>query len=445
MVEAAKHPNIEILSYTEVLDVKGVPGSYKVKLLKKPRYVDEKKCTGCGSCTEVCPVAVPDEFNYGLGYRKAIYIPFPQAVPKVALISMDDCIQCKSCEKECRAGAIDYEQKPTEIELTVGSIIVATGFEIYDIAKYGDYGYGRFENVITQIELERMLSPTGPTGGMLVRVSDGKHPKRVAMIQCVGSRDVKRNPYCSEVCCMVAVKNAKIIKQESPDTEVIIFYMDIRGIDEGHEEYYLATREYGVVFVRGRVAEVIEDPETKNLKLLVENTLTGELLETEVDLLVLSAAVVPSEGTNKIAQILGLNKRPSGFLAPQHVALNPQETKNPGIYICGAALGPKNIPYAVSSARAAAAAAAAWTLSGEVAVEMMTPEVNEELCVGCRRCERTCPFGAIKVVDGKAVVSEIQCKGCGACVASCPAHALDMRYYRDKQIIEEIKVAVRAR
>ncbi len=444
MVEAAKHPNIELLTYTEVKSVKGSPGDFTVTLLKKPRYVDESKCTGCGACSEKCPVEVPDEFNYGLGTRKAIYIPFSQAVPKVALISMEDCIQCKSCERQCLAGAIDYEQKPQEVEVKVGAIIVATGIDMYDAAERGDYGYGVYENVITQVELERMLSPTGPTDGHVYRISDRKVPKRIAMIQCVGSRDVKTNPYCSEVCCMVAMKNAKLIKQHDPDTEVTIYYMDMRAVDEGHEEYYTGVRGHGVKFVRGNVARVREDPETKNLLLRVEDTLTGEIKTVEADLLVLSTAVVPSKTGTELGAILGIDKAASGFLKPIHTGLNPQETKTRAVYICGTAQGPKDISYSVSSAKAAASAATAWCLAGEQTLELITPVVKEELCVGCRRCERNCPFGAIKVIDGVAKVDEASCKGCGICVASCPAHALDLRYYRDKQLEEEVTAIVQS-
>jgi heterodisulfide reductase subunit A len=443
MVEAAKHPNIKLLTYTEVKELKGSPGEFIVALLKKPRYVNESKCTGCGACSEKCPVEVPDEFNNGLGTRKAIYIPFSQAVPKTALISMEDCIQCKSCERQCLAGAIDYDQKPEEFEVKVGAIIVATGADIYDAAERRDYGYGIYENVITQMELERMLSPTGPTFGHIYRISDRKVPKRIAMIQCVGSRDVKTNPYCSEVCCMVAMKNAKLIKQHDPDTEVTIYYMDMRTIDEGHEEYYTGVRGHGVKFVRGNVARVKEDPKTKNLLLRVEDTLTGEIKREEVDLLVLSTAVIPSKSGTELGAILGIDMSASGFLRPVHSGLSPQETKARGIYICGIAQGPKDISYAVSSAKAAASAATAWCLAGEATLELITPIVEEKLCIGCRRCERNCPFGAIKVIEGVAKVDEASCKGCGICVASCPAHALDLRYYRDKQICEEAAALVK--
>jgi heterodisulfide reductase subunit A len=391
---------------------------------------------------EKCPVIVPNEFNNGLGTRGAIYVPFPQAVPKVAVINKDDCIECGACQKACLSQSIDFEQQPTIKELEVGAIIAATGFAPYDALENNDYGYGIYENVVTQSDLERLLNPTGPTSGHLVRISDNKRPKKIAMVQCVGSRDLKTNPHCSQVCCMVAMKNAQLIKQEYPDADITIYYIDIRTPDKACEEYYARVRDAGIKFVRGKIAEVRENKETKNLKVRVENTLTRELIRDEVDMLVLSAGIVPGEGTLKIAEVLRLDRGPIGFLKPIHECLNPQDTKTPSIYIAGGAHGPKNIPYSVAGANGVAALAAAF-VQGKMMLELMIPLVDESLCISCGTCERVCPFNAVKVEDKIAQVSEIACKGCGLCVSVCPTKALSVRYHRDEQLLSEISAMLK--
>lgn len=440
MVEVAKHPNIKILTYSEVEDISGTAGQYKVKIKRKARYVDENICTGCGRCMEVCPIEIPNDFNYGLGTRKAINIYFPQAIPKVAYISKDYCINCGQCEKNCLAGAVKHDQEPEEINLDIGAIIIATGYDMYDAT--GEYGYGKYLNVISQIELERMLGPTGPTGGHVKRITDGETPKRVAMIQCVGSRNLKDNAYCSGgVCCMVSIKNAQLLMQEYPDMELTIFYIDIRTVDKGHEEYYSRIRGQNpdIRFIRGKVGEVKEDPSTHNLILRGEDTLQGKIFKEEFDMVVLSVAMVPAKSTKKIMDLLGLDKAPGGFLKEIHGCLSPQETKASGVYICGAAHSPKNVPYSVSTAKAAAIAATDFVLAGRFLLELLNPTVIEELCVGCGTCERNCPFTAIKVNEkGVAEVNEMLCKGCGICVSCCPAHALSLKYYRDETIDNQI-------
>ena len=438
MVKASKHPNIKLHTYAEVVEVDGITGNYSVKIKQKPRHVNAKLCTGCGSCIAKCPVEVPDEFNRGIGMRKAIYIPFAQAVPKIAVIDKDACMNCGLCVKTCQRGAIVHDEQESFDTVTVGAIIVATGWDEYPVQKYGTFGYGRYQNVITQMELERMLSPVGSTHGHVLRISDKKIPSRIAMIQCVGSRSMHENAnaYCSSVCCNLALKNAQLIKQEIDGADVMIFYMDMRCWDKQNEEYYRRIREKGVLFIRGIPGDVKEDPATGNIVLTYENTLDGTVQEVAVDLLVLSAGMEPSAGTYEIASVLGMDKSPGGFLKEIHLCLSPQETKSAGIFIAGCASGPKNIPYSVSSALAAAADASAIVSSDVFAKELITAIVDPERCIACHRCEKSCNYDAITVNPeaNVAEVNDLNCKGCGICVSSCPAKAIVLRYYRDDQL-----------
>lgn len=440
MVNASKHPNINLFTYSDIVEFGGIPGDYKVKIRRNPRFVDEKKCTGCGLCTTKCPIKIPSEFDRGIGERNAIYIPFPQAVPKLAVMDRSVCIDCKNCERICPAEAIDFEQKTEFIDITVGAIIIATGWDEYPIWESNEYNYGYYPDVITQIELERMLSPIGPTGGHVYRVSNAESPKTIVMIQCVGSRDVNANPYCSFVCCSAALKNAQLLKQEYPDMEVIMFYIDIRTTDKGNEEYYRKIRESGVRMIRGKVGEVIEDKETNKLKVRAYSSLTGEIVKIDADLVVLSTGMNPSKGTKEMIDLMGLSKGPSGFLSEVHGCLSPQETKDMGIYIAGCAAGPKNIPYSVSSALAAASKASTLLSHEIINQELIIAEVNEDLCMGCHRCEKLCSYEAIKVDEYEiAKVDDLKCKGCGVCISSCPARAIDLKYYRDNQFVQEFK------
>jgi len=354
------HPNITLLTNSEVIDVRGYVGNFQVTVLKHPRYVDEERCTGCGLCTEKCPAKAPDEYSGGLGLRKAIYIPFPQAIPRKAVIDADHCLYfqkgvCRVCERVCPAHAIDFDQKPKEIRLKVGAIIVATGFEEYDPSEKHEYGFGVYPNVITQFQLARILDIDGPTKGRLVRPSDGREPKSILMIQCVGSREEDTHPYCSSICCMYALKHAQIIKEMVlPEAEVTICYMDMRTPGKGFEEYYQHTRELGVNFIRGKPSRIEEDPETKSLIVQVEDTLLGEPLRLNADLVVLSCAAVPAKGSEKLAEMLGIELDENGFFKEAHPKLRPVETKVRGIYICGCAQGPKDIPSSIVQAKAAA-------------------------------------------------------------------------------------------
>ncbi len=439
MVNASKHPNIDLLTYSDILEFSGITGDYRVKVRKNPRFVDESKCTGCGLCTTKCPISLPNEFDRGLGERGAIFIPFPQAVPKYAVIDKSACINCKNCERSCPAGAILFDQQSIILDLNVGAIIIATSWDEYPILESGEYKYGDYPDVITQIELERMLSPIGPTGGHIFKISDGKIPHKVAMIQCVGSRTLRGNSYCSGVCCNVALKNAQLLKQEYPEMEIVIFYIDIRTTDKNNEEYYRSIRAQDITFIKGKPGDIkLNDNGT--MRLFYDNSLSGDVSSFDFDLVVLSTGIVPSRGTREIVETIGLGKGPNGFLTEIHGCLKPQETKTMGIYICGCAAGPKNIPYSVSTALAAASKAATLLSNDTIRQELIIVEVDRELCMGCHRCEKLCEYEAIRVNDnGIAEVDDLKCKGCGVCVTSCPAKAIDLKYYREKQFEETIK------
>lgn len=362
MVEVGRNPNVELLTYSEVKGVSGKAGNFKVQVLRKPRYVDETKCKACGSCAEKCPKKVKSEYNMGLGETKAIYNPFAQAVPNTYLINADECIyfqrgKCRSCEKFCQAGAINFDQKERIEEINVGAIIVATGFDQFDITLKKEYGYGRFPNVISALEFERLMCASGPTGGHIVRPSDHEPPKKIAWIQCVGSRDTKMKPYCSSVCCMYATKEAIITKEHDPHLDCYIFYIDIRAYGKGFQDFVnRAKEEYNVKYMRGKVSQIIEDPKTNNLKLRYEDMEKMEFGEMEAGLVVLSPALVPSAGTKELAEILGLNLDQNQFIREKD-EFSPVETNVPGVFICGYVQAPKDIPESVAQASSAAAKA----------------------------------------------------------------------------------------
>jgi heterodisulfide reductase subunit A len=443
MVDCGKHDNIELLSYAEVKEVDGYIGNFKVKVVKKPRYVDEDICTGCGSCTEVCPIEIPNYFDEGMGMVKATYIAFPQAVPLVATIDKDYCIDCKLCDQACGNGAINHDQEPEEIDLEIGTIIVATGYDPYNPTEKKEWGYEDSENVITGMELERLINASGPTQGHVLKPSDGEHPKSVAFIQCVGSRDEQINkPYCSRVCCMYAMKNAQLIKDHEPDTEVTIYYMDIRAFGKGFEEFYRRSQEkYGIKFVRGRPATVLENPD-QTLTIRAEDTMLGKVTEYDYDMVVLSVGLEPPEGIEELRQTIGLSKSADGFLMEAHPKLRPVDTLTDGVYLAGVSQGPKDIPDAVAQASGAAARAAIPMVKGEVEIEPIVASVNEDVCGGCEVCLELCPFSAIEREDERAHVNIALCKGCGTCVAACPSGAMDQQHFRTAQIMAQIEAAM---
>ena len=454
MVELSRNPNITLLSYSEVEEVKGFIGNYDVKVRRKARYVHEDKCVGCGLCSDACPVKVDNEFDLGFGKRKAVYIPFPQAVPLKFTISKEDCLHFKSgkcllCVKACTNQAIDHSMQDEIINLKVGTIIVATGYEPYEPMKNGVYKYWEYDNVITALELERLLNASGPTGGHLIRPSDGKTPKRIAFIQCVGSRNKKIGKnYCSRVCCMVAIKNSQIIMEHEPDTEIAVYYNDIRAFGKGFEELYHRIREeYAVEFIRGRPAKLTQDPETKNIRIRAEETLLNKITEREFDLVVLSTGLIPSEGSKKIGKILSLSLSSDGFFAEAHPKLRPVDTALDGVFVAGCAQSPKDIPDSVAQAKAAASSAAAPMFAKKVTIEPLTAVVDEKLCIGCGLCTELCPYGSPELVAGtaggmKAHVIEALCHGCGTCAASCPQKAISPKQFTDDQIYSEIQAAL---
>jgi len=370
MIECFRHQNIKLLTCSEVKEVTGSAGNFKVKVLKNPRFVEVEKCTGCGACTEKCPVKVPSEFDMGMGMRKAICVPFAQAVPRVAIIDKEHCLFfqkgiCRVCEKFCQASAIKFDQKPEEITLNVSSIILATGSELYDPSSISEYGYKRHKNVLLSLEFERLMNASGPTRGELLRPSNNKQPHRIVFIQCVGSRTQQEGfPYCSSVCCMYATKEAILIREHEPECDVYILYMDLRVFGKRFQEFVnRAIDEWGVKYVNGRAAAVIEDPSTENLLVRYENILGGKMEELCADLVVLCPALIPREDNRALAEIIGLELNEHGFFKTKDPLLMSVETNADGIFVCGYCQTPKDISESVTQASAAAARAAEVALS----------------------------------------------------------------------------------
>ena len=444
MADVAANPNVQIITSAEVKEVKKTAGGFRLRVVKKPRYVDPKKCIACGLCAEKCPSKVPNEWDGGLGYRKAIYMPFPQALPRKYVIDPEHCLffqkgVCRVCEKFCPRKAIDFEQEPEELELDVGSIVVATGFTEFDPSDIPRYGFGQCRNVITQFQLARILDPSGPTEGKLVTPQGGHKPNRVLMIQCVGSRDPEANEYCSRYCCMAALKNSMLIKNEQdPDTDITIVYKDVRAAGKGFEEYYARAKEtYGIRFECCEVVGIDENEQTETLSVECETPEGGRKTLT-ADLVVLSCAMVPSEGTEELARMLGLQLGRDGFFKILDKKVSVVETKVPGICVCGCAEGPKDIPESVAQASAAASRSAS-RMSRELPKPLLISAIDEESCGTCGLCVKACPYGALSLQGEKVVLDHELCQGCGLCLSVCPSGCIRMVKNSDEQIRNQMR------
>ncbi|MFO7836481.1 MAG: CoB--CoM heterodisulfide reductase iron-sulfur subunit A family protein [Candidatus Thorarchaeota archaeon] len=354
--EVDRHPNITLLTYSEIEKVEGEQGDFDVVVLKKARYVDKDKCSACGECVSQCPIEVPSEFEQGIGFRKAIYRPFPQAMPNSYTIDIENCIKCNRCVDACGRDAIDHDMKDERLHINAGAIIIATGYDLFDVSRYPRLGYGKYQDVIHALEYERLINASGPTKGHLIRLSDGAVPKSIGFIQCVGARDINKGvPHCSRICCMYGIKNAVMAKEHHPDIDVTVYYLDIRAFGKGFEEFYeMAKTRFGVNFMRGRVGEVYEDSDSDSLLVRVEDTTTGQMLERKHDLIVLSPGVEPTSGLKKVAKTLNMDLDDTGYIGVPDTLTKPVDTKISGIFVCGCAEGPKDIPDSVASGSAAA-------------------------------------------------------------------------------------------
>ena len=453
MSAVRSHENITLWTYSEVVKVEGYVGNYKVTVKRRPRYVNEDLCAGCMECITACVFKegkFPDEFNAGLSKRKPIYIPFAQAVPPVVVIDPERCLQVRTgkCKKTCIEAcadrhAIDFSQKEELVEIQVGNIIVATGFKLFDAKRIPQYGYGQFPNVVTALELERLVNSSGPTAGEIV-LRDGRRPKSVGMILCVGSRDVKTNRWCSRTCCMHSMKLAQLVREHT-DADVTVFYMDIRAPGKGYEEFYDKSLKEGIQFVRGRVAEVTDwamaPEEEGKMVIRVEDTLAGFVRRIPVDMIVLAAGMEPQADAQAVRRMFNMSCGTEGWFLEKHPKLAPVSTFTDGVFIAGCCQGPKDIPDSVAQAGAAAAEAMALADKGYIEQEPNTAYIIEADCSGCKSCVPLCPYTAITFDEAKqkAQINGALCKGCGTCVASCPSGSIGQNLFEDEEIFSEIE------
>ncbi len=458
MVDCSQNEKIDILTYSEVEEVKGFVGNFKVKIRKKARFVDEKKCTGCAECMQKCPSKKGlNDFNMNLNTRPAIYIPFAQAIPNVAVIDPEQCIKLKTgkcglCQLKCQAKAIDYTQKDEFIEREYGAIVVATGYKPISLENFNEYGYDTYKDVVTSLELERLMNAAGPTGGHLVCPSNNQEPKDIVFIQCVGSRDVSGcgKPYCSKICCMYTAKHAMLIREKYPNTNVTVFYIDVRTPGKNYDEFYRrAVEQYDVEYIKGMVGKVYD----KDGRLVVQGAdlLNNKQIVKSCDMVVLAAAIEPDPSVRKVATMLTASIDVNNFLTEAHAKLRPVESPTAGIYLSGVCQGPKDIPETISQASACASKVISLLVKNKLSTNPCVAKSDENLCTGCSVCENVCPYGAITYVDkefrlggGKteirrvASVNPAVCQGCGACTVTCPSGAMDLKGFSTKQIMAEV-------
>ncbi|MDH3283452.1 MAG: CoB--CoM heterodisulfide reductase iron-sulfur subunit A family protein, partial [Acidobacteriota bacterium] len=450
MSEAGGHENLSLLTYAELEHVEGSVGDFKVKIRQKARSVDADLCTGCGHCVTKCPRKVVDQkFEVGLGERKAIYMPFPQAVPRIPVIDRETCIwfergKCGACKILCPTKAIDFEQQDEIIELRVGNIILATGYEMFDPRRIPQYGYGRLANVFTSLEFERMCNASGPTNGKIVLRDGRTQPQSIAIVHCVGSRDRNYNRYCSNVCCMTALKFGHLALEKT-NARVHSFYIDIRTSFKDYEEFYHRLLDEGMEFIRGKVAEVTDAArlpgEEGKLIVQAEETLLGRQRRVPVDMVVLMTALEPQKDAREVGLKCGISCSMAGWYTERHPKLDPVATMTDGVFIAGACQGPKDIPASVAQGAAASARVQGMISKGEVLIEPVIATIHEERCSGCRICNNLCPFNAIEFLPGDKVsrVEPALCKGCGTCVAACPAGAISGAHFSNDQIAAELE------
>jgi heterodisulfide reductase subunit A len=446
MTDVGRHPKVELLSYSEVKQVTGYVGNFKVKVHRKARFVVESECTACGDCVEVCPVTKPNEFEIGLATRKAIYTPFPQAVPPAYVINIEDCLghmplACEKCAQACEKHCINYDMEDEDIELDVGVIIVAIGMKVFDPTVLTEYGYTKYANVITSMEFERLINSGGPSEGHFIRLDNHEQPKRVAFLQCIGSRSEKKGrPYCSNVCCMNTIKDTILIKEHYPEMDLGVYYIDIRAFGKGFEDLFKRSKSLGVRYMRGLPGEIRLN-EDGMLDLYVENVETGKTEKHPYDMVILSVGLEPLDNLDDVRQMLNLSKTSDGFLLEAHPKLQPVDAPTRGIYFAGCAEAPKDIKDSVTQASGAVARAGGLMSKGEITVEAITSRIIEEKCKMCGICAKVCPYNAIifdKASKQPPKVVEAACAGCGTCGAECPFDAIQMRHFTDDQIIAQI-------
>ncbi len=446
MTDVGRHPGITLYTLSEVVDVKGYVGNFDVKIIKKARYVKEDECTACGDCSRVCPVVRPDEFNLGLLSRKAIFSPFPQAVPSSYVLNMHECLGhnpsvCAKCFDACEKKCIDFHMSDEEITVNAGSIIIATGIEAYDPTELDEYGYTRFANVLTSVEFERFVNAGGPSKGELIRPTDKKRPATVGFIQCVGSRSLRKGAaYCSNICCMNTIKSTLVLKEHYPDIEIKVFYTDIRASGKGFEDLFTRSKMEGTHYIRG-LPGTVDELDDKSLRVIVENTVTGKIEFHNLDMLVLAVGLKPAASNRKLQEMIGLQLTSDGFFLEAHPKLQPVDAATRGVFYAGCAEAPKDIKESVSQASAAAARAMRLMHKGEITTEPITSFIIEEHCVSCGKCAEVCPYNAITIDVNKktpAVVNTAACAGCGTCAAECKFGAIIMNHFTDQQILLQI-------